>query len=908
MVKHVKSIAFRALFVIVPVILVFISILMVREKEAEAWTNMGQVGAPGCPVPDYNPSSTWTNSSDTEGTSEVITRVKLRSQKDKAYTGSIYVKPGDEIDFAHCYLPGAQKLASQLITVSHPTHISSFSSQPAAVNGVVTFPVTYKSLFELSDNEANSHLTVYESYNGRNMLDDGEYQWIPNFSRVNRMDGQKGGMGIFNNLKVGESGVINTINGWTVGNPNDGVNWHVGTGYENNGRGYMEEQFLPYPNHAKVVVGEDENYDWPCSWKHQVLVTSSSSEYEDLCKYQSGTRLDTGCTKQHVGPWAHTECNSGDPGSSKQFCQHCGGKWTEETVPVFSYRNPCYKTETEDYTCKHGNKYTYFEHSTVSGNYTSASIIIPYNYTLTGSIEIDDTVEIYAGETAKLKNAKVSILDRENTVTDGTYATEVPLIKTKVVTYVARNADGSSEVSGTRTEQAMPDHRPSNPRALEPEQREITVTASKSINVPDTFAGYYLCVQLMVFPRNSGDFTNIDNENGDGNWSSPSNPSCKIIAKKPTFQVWGGSVFTNGAISGTRAIKNNLYGDSSRPYQILPINTANVFSSWSELSVVSLGTNKSLASSTALGGAKGRLETYPSTGLCSYESFLTYANFDNRSASQICNGNDIKNANGNFGNATASVNKKSMIDDIVKHDENKITIQGADGGAQKEVGMTIGNVGTYYSYVTPNGKLVRYSYSKNSRIKIGESKLTKGTIAEVTGSSMEEVPVGTTYIVHSKGDVVIGGNIFHEDGVNTNYDDISKLIIYAKNIYIRCQVKRVDAILIAENKIDTCTDWGGVDGDGNILKPSNPPINDSSRSIPLRINGAVIADQLVLNRTFGATPGANRVENGIERGSGVPAEVINYDTTMLLWGRSQADTSSSGRVDITYTHELAPRY
>ena len=54
-----------------------------------------------------------------------------------------------------------------------------------------------------------------------------------------------------------------------------------------------------------------------------------------------------------------------------------------------------------------------------------------------------------------------------------------------------------------------------------------------------------------------------------------------------------------------------------------------------------------------------------------------------------------------------------------------------------------------------------------------------------------------------------------------------------------------------------------------------------------------------LNRTYGATAG---------EGSGVPAEIINYDTSTVLWGRDMAAGDSYNGLNSVYQHELAPRY
>ena len=124
-------------------------------------------------------------------------------------------------------------------------------------------------------------------------------------------------------------------------------------------------------------------------------------------------------------------------------------------------------------------------------------------------------------------------------------------------------------------------------------------------------------------------------------------------------------------------------------------------------------------------------------------------------------------------------------------------------------------------------------------------------------------------------------------------------MIYAeKNIYINCStVNRIDAILIAGKDSSN---------DGNVITCANsngeiPEINSQERSHQLVIYGAVIANKLVPTRTYGAATGANSI---------IPAEIINFDPTLYLWGGSDATTSEdrNTNMDITYIKELAPRY
>ena len=169
-----------------------------------------------------------------------------------------------------------------------------------------------------------------------------------------------------------------------------------------------------------------------------------------------------------------------------------------------------------------------------------------------------------------------------------------------------------------------------------------------------------------------------------------------------------------------------------------------------------------------------------------------------------------------------------------------------------------------------------------------------GELEDFSGEEISEdgnTRVLTTKVIRTKGDVVIDKNIIYDnDGRNTtegysNLESIPKIIIYAKNINISCDVTRVDAVLIADDKINTCS--------------NNVTDNSSLRSTPLMIRGSVISNTLTLGRTYGAATGKNSV---------VPAEIINYDTSLYLWANNQSSATAPGKLTETYINELAPRY
>ena len=150
-------------------------------------------------------------------------------------------------------------------------------------------------------------------------------------------------------------------------------------------------------------------------------------------------------------------------------------------------------------------------------------------------------------------------------------------------------------------------------------------------------------------------------------------------------------------------------------------------------------------------------------------------------------------------------------------------------------------------------------------------------------------PISEQVYIKSEGDLFIGNNIEYVD-VATSLNNMPKLVIYSTgNINIGCEVTRIDAVIIADGTINTCTDHDG----------KTPDVNAKVRSNQLVINGMVLADELLLNRTYGAAIG--------QEYSAIPAEIINYDPLFELT-TIKKETDDSARLNVVYTQESAIRY
>ncbi len=371
-----------------------------------------------------------------------------------------------------------------------------------------------------------------------------------------------------------------------------------------------------------------------------------------------------------------------------------------------------------------------------------------------------------------------------------------------------------------------------------------------SFNVPDLDAGTEICVAAAVYPSNSGDDTNLDRK-GNDKWNV-SDSKCFVVAKKPSIEVWGGGIFSSGDISLPISRKNNLSG-----YADYDINTRNrffVFGSWAESEIVALGTVTGLGSGASTGFShinNGNLwPSYNNDNSWNTELLATYGpggsyentpNYCLRSILTFANNNCLNNRAGKIGNSTSKENlerSKKYLVEMFKENQDRNNV----------------------------------IYENHNDYTIADNVLmTSGTTRVIDASSFN---------------VTIEHDIsFLDNQIYNRMSEIPKLIIYARNININCDVNRIDAVLIAENNINTCY--------------NSDNINDRINSNQLIINGSVITDTLSANRTYGAAKGANSI---------IPAEIINYDATLYLWGNNESSLAGGGRFSSVYLREVAPRY
>ena len=310
---------------------------------------------------------------------------------------------------------------------------------------------------------------------------------------------------------------------------------------------------------------------------------------------------------------------------------------------------------------------------------------------------------------------------------------------------------------------------------------------------------------------------------GSDSWAI-SDTICVKVAKRPSFQVWGGSLYSAGAVRTPASVKVNLSNDST-------INEDNraVFGSWVEQSVVGNGIINGLASGAATAGVGGSRES-GNTGYCDVRVPLSLANYSSRA---ILNGLCPSGTTGTTGKSGIKITRD--YDTTVKQIAGGKTIETYDGNYE----------------------------------------ISGGDFTNISG----------TRIIKNNGNIIIKSNVTYSDAAISSLENVPKLVLYTTgDITIDCGVGRVDAILIAKGEVNTC---------------NNSDINSQENSNQLIINGMIIANNLVLNRTYGAGTGA---------ASGIPAEIVNYDTSTIVWGGMKAEIEGGSELTSVYQHELAPRY
>lgn len=479
---------------------------------------------------------------------------------------------------------------------------------------------------------------------------------------------------------------------------------------------------------------------------------------------------------------------------------------------------------------------------------SSAIAYVPYNFSNETKIKNEESELAYAGEKMKISGI-YTINPKPNEVTSpgAPYATRVPNRKYRFKVCIK---DSFCYTSG---EVAMSDANDVNINTGKTESIE------PEINIPDVPAGRKVCVTLSIYPGASGLETNTSVSGFDG-WKD-SNEVCFTVAKRPSIQMWGGNVYSRGNLTTSIANKTNFDGGPYNPL-FTPDQTITSFGSWGELGVVRNGAISGFGSGASMGYASNdgglspnpflvnTVASAPSPGGSSNKN--NYCDLIPLTIPSCINGNTASGLSSVVGITKITSDKESIVKLLASEDNSKVT--------------------------------------NNYRHFDTDSEITASDIDEMTD-------VSTTKVVSSNGSITIKDDLeYFKDSEYTSFDQIPKLVIYAKNnIYIDCAVGRIDALLIANDTVVTCNNFEGNLTNDNVKKH----INDPENSKQLIINGAIIAKRLIPNRTYGAATGANSI---------VPAEIVNFDPTLYQFGKgAESNDDTTSKLDTAFIKELAPR-
>ncbi len=785
--------------------------------------------------------------------------------------GVIYAKPADEVQWRYCYFPGVQFLARKSITVGnyHPHGNTSNN----LTNDVFSWKYNFQNAFVAWTEELQ-----------------------PEGENVTHEDG---------------------LHRRAIGDPSVVEGFMAEHSTERDGKTPVTNKYLIQQRLQKPDFDLDSK-------------TSNDDLYFD-----PGT-IKIGKVKKEDGGATHAEWTEGEKHSWSCDCSPCS-------------------------ICSHSNLFYWNSHNkTVLSQ--EAQVYVPYNFTndVGAELAVGEDEVLYSGEKVNFGTAFADVNPRQNDETAGNYATQIEAGRARLISFVVapgdmegndpktrntRQNDGNGNSvsdnyylwtpNGTPTADVKPEaatyadicdpaispfyiyHRCKELDSAGPWLNEMGDMEGKrefdwqgrTTEVYDEAAGNYFCVTSVIYPYTVvGDRDMTVDGNGDYAWLI-SKPDCRVIAKRPTFQVWGGGVFSSGEVKTSVSKKTNIGSlfDNADYYNNIDrnadrrtsVSSKDVYSwdaewkggaetwfrSWTELSLTlemehdnSGRDGHEMASGAADGydpGARpvGTEETWPG------DSDEVNMGGTQKDKDNLC-----------FRSPLTLANNKCDDDNVVGGAETDV-LRGTLMSERDDLADRFPEQSDY-----TNTKYIRIREPSMTGIAFDEARKQKNTVVNIVEGE----------------DILIMNNIIYDEpeGGYTDLSQIPKYLIYAKagsdgsggTIHISCKVERIDALLFATNVIDTCWNHDAegrktvnniVDGDENVNN------NSPRRQNQLVINGTVITDRLILGRAFGA---------GVGNHSITPAELINYDSSIYLWAYNMAEGASSGQFMEAASRELAPRY
>lgn len=165
--------------------------------------------------------------------------------------------------------------------------------------------------------------------------------------------------------------------------------------------------------------------------------------------------------------------------------------------------------------------------------------------------------------------------------------------------------------------------------------------------------------------------------------------------------------------------------------------------------------------------------------------------------------------------------------------------------------------------------------------------------------------VNNTQVWRRDGNLRLVGDITVKSDQNyQNIFQVPQVVIFVHgNLEISSNVSRIDAWLVVDGTVNTCADFVPQQTEADAL---NRQSNTCSQQ--LVFNGPVLANRVILKRSFGSDPVVPRRGTfNTPPAKYNPGEVFNLRTDTYLWARAQASRYGSSYTE-SYSRELAPRY
>ena len=559
-----------------------------------------------------------------------------------------------------------------------------------------------------------------------------------------------------------------------------------------------------------------------------------------------------------------------------------------------------------------------------------AMVHIPYNYILKPYAKrgtSTTTNVVYGGSEFTVKTG-IYIQPRTNTsisddATQNKYATITKPTRVKVERYYT-TFDGSGNISNAETDlttisdtsnvlfNATGDYRgnTSGDGEVYPNSNGTTVY------VPDNRpTGSLVCLKLSVWPSDS--HNNISLTSGAGsqnialtsaaevpggttaNWAVAR--ACYTVAKRPTTSFEGSNALAGSVSGGFK---------TSRYTKAFSVGSAKyIFGSWSEYALI--GRNdvsgvrgtasgatlgyKVGASNVAINDTRANDDTSKaatvsnSDNVCVFGSQMFANNYDCSSTGvlggQITSASDMAKNFANNMRSHFTANEPNKTINVGTLSACNYVDNAGDAKCVKN------NNGTKYARITSNNDAIAYTTDSDTVYnRINGNAYIDGDLVAKEQTNVYEV----------QGTLVIGGNILTTDsGTDPTYSNaggIKQNIILANNVLIMPNVTKIDAVIVANDLVDTCayentSKWRN----GTRVKIDN--LNSEICTEQLIFEAPVITKAINLHRTYGATSETNSIRR---------AEIFNFNMANYLWAFKQSGKYS--QANTTHTRELPPRY